>query len=58
MWYCALRVGIFPIHNKGEGNELCGEINTDRGVQRMEAMMVCTCTVRVQYEYSYIRTGT
>ncbi|KAL3871350.1 hypothetical protein ACJMK2_039357 [Sinanodonta woodiana] len=31
--------GLFPVHHKGVGNETCGKINHDRGIQRLEAML-------------------
>ncbi|XP_077983546.1 metabotropic glutamate receptor 3-like [Glandiceps talaboti] len=31
--------GLFPVHEKGEGDIPCGLINTNRGVQRLEAML-------------------
>ena len=31
--------GLFPVHQKGEGDISCGPINADRGVQRVEAML-------------------
>ena len=30
--------GLFPVHQKGE-DKPCGSINTDRGVERLEAML-------------------
>lgn len=32
--------GLFPVHQKGEGAEDCGKINAQRGIQRLEAMML------------------
>lgn len=31
--------GLFPVHQKGEGDIPCGMINADRGIQRVEAML-------------------
>lgn len=31
--------GLFPVHQKGEGDIACGIINADRGIQRVEAML-------------------
>ncbi|XP_055509480.1 metabotropic glutamate receptor 3 isoform X1 [Leucoraja erinacea] len=31
--------GLFPVHEKGSGNDECGLVNEDRGVQRLEAML-------------------
>ncbi|XP_071082825.1 metabotropic glutamate receptor 3-like [Haliotis cracherodii] len=31
--------GLFPVHQKGDGEHACGAINIDRGVERLEAMM-------------------
>ena len=32
--------GLFPIHSKGDSNtQVCGKINSDRGIQRAEAML-------------------
>lgn len=31
--------GLFPVHEKGQGNTPCGEINLDRGIQRLETML-------------------
>ena len=31
--------GLFPVHQKGEGDTPCGIINADRGIQRVEAML-------------------
>ncbi|XP_070557629.1 metabotropic glutamate receptor 3-like [Ptychodera flava] len=31
--------GLFPVHEKGKNDIACGEINTNRGVQRLEAML-------------------
>lgn len=31
--------GLFPVHQKGEGDAPCGLINADRGIQRVEAML-------------------
>lgn len=31
--------GLFPVHQKGEGDMACGIINADRGIQRVEAML-------------------
>lgn len=31
--------GLFPVHQKGEGDIPCGIINADRGIQRVEAML-------------------
>lgn len=30
--------GLFPVHEKGAGEEPCGAINLERGIQRLEAM--------------------
>ncbi|XP_031424287.1 LOW QUALITY PROTEIN: glutamate receptor, metabotropic 2a [Clupea harengus] len=32
--------GLFPVHQKGEGMEDCGRINAQRGIQRLEAMLL------------------
>uniref|UniRef100_A0A8C9TQ53 Metabotropic glutamate receptor 2 n=1 Tax=Scleropages formosus TaxID=113540 RepID=A0A8C9TQ53_SCLFO len=32
--------GLFPVHEKGEGMEDCGKINEERGIQRLEAMLL------------------
>lgn len=32
--------GLFPVHQKGEGAEDCGRINAQRGIQRLEAMLL------------------
>ena len=32
--------GLFPVHEKGEGVEDCGKINEQRGIQRLEAMLL------------------
>ncbi|XP_041130754.1 metabotropic glutamate receptor 2-like [Polyodon spathula] len=32
--------GLFPVHEKGEGTEDCGKINEQRGIQRLEAMLL------------------
>ena len=32
--------GLFPVHHKGEGTEDCGKINEERGIQRLEAMLL------------------
>lgn len=32
--------GLFPVHHKGEGMEDCGVINEERGIQRLEAMLL------------------
>lgn len=32
--------GLFPVHHKGEGMEDCGMINAERGIQRLEAMLL------------------
>lgn len=32
--------GLFPVHHKGEGTEDCGKINDQRGIQRLEAMLL------------------
>ncbi|CAH1784570.1 unnamed protein product [Owenia fusiformis] len=31
--------GLFPVHEKGQGDIHCGKINTNRGIQRLEAML-------------------
>lgn len=31
--------GLFPVHQKGDGDTACGSINVDRGIQRVEAML-------------------
>ena len=31
--------GLFPVHQKGDGDTPCGKINADRGIQRVEAML-------------------
>ena len=31
--------GLFPVHQKGDGDIPCGIINADRGIQRVEAML-------------------
>ncbi|XP_071810181.1 metabotropic glutamate receptor 3-like isoform X1 [Asterias amurensis] len=31
--------GLFPIHEKGKNESICGDINQDRGIQRLEAML-------------------
>lgn len=31
--------GLFPVHMKGTGGNKCGDINKDRGIQRIEAML-------------------
>ncbi|XP_023135546.2 glutamate receptor, metabotropic 2b [Amphiprion ocellaris] len=32
--------GLFPVHEKGDGMEDCGKINEQRGIQRLEAMLL------------------
>lgn len=32
--------GLFPVHQKGEGAQDCGKINAQRGIQRLEAMLL------------------
>lgn len=32
--------GLFPVHEKGEVAEDCGKINEQRGIQRLEAMLL------------------
>ncbi|KAL6464339.1 hypothetical protein MHYP_G00266560 [Metynnis hypsauchen] len=32
--------GLFPVHEKGEGMQDCGKINEQRGIQRLEAMLL------------------
>lgn len=32
--------GLFPVHQKGDGIEDCGKINEERGIQRLEAMLL------------------
>lgn len=32
--------GLFPVHQKGEGTQDCGKINAQRGIQRLEAMLL------------------
>ncbi len=32
--------GLFPVHEKGDGTEDCGKINEERGIQRLEAMLL------------------
>ncbi|KAI5093683.1 metabotropic glutamate receptor 2 precursor, partial [Silurus meridionalis] len=32
--------GLFPVHEKGEGTQDCGKINEQRGIQRLEAMLL------------------
>ena len=32
--------GLFPVHHKGDGMEDCGKINEERGIQRLEAMLL------------------
>ena len=32
--------GLFPVHQKGDGAEDCGKINAQRGIQRLEAMLL------------------
>ncbi|XP_051985624.1 metabotropic glutamate receptor 2-like isoform X2 [Xyrauchen texanus] len=32
--------GLFPVHHKGEGAQDCGRINAQRGIQRLEAMLL------------------
>ncbi|XP_037107934.1 metabotropic glutamate receptor 3-like [Syngnathus acus] len=32
--------GLFPVHQKGEAAEDCGKINAQRGIQRLEAMLL------------------
>lgn len=32
--------GLFPVHHKGDGAEDCGRINAQRGIQRLEAMLL------------------
>lgn len=32
--------GLFPVHEKGDGMEDCGKINEERGIQRLEAMLL------------------
>lgn len=32
--------GLFPVHHKGDGTEDCGMINAERGIQRLEAMLL------------------
>ena len=31
--------GLFPMHEKGSGGALCGDIKVDKGIQRVEAML-------------------
>ncbi|XP_041349875.1 metabotropic glutamate receptor 3-like isoform X2 [Gigantopelta aegis] len=31
--------GLFPVHQKGEGEKPCGSVNSDRGIERLEAML-------------------
>ena len=31
--------GLFPMHEKGSGSQLCGAIKEDKGIQRVEAML-------------------
>lgn len=31
---------LFPVHEKGDGMEDCGKINEERGIQRLEAMLL------------------
>lgn len=31
--------GLFPMHEKGQGGQLCGDIKEDKGIQRLEAML-------------------
>ena len=31
--------GLFPVHQKGQDGAACGPLNTERGVQRLEAML-------------------
>ncbi|KAK7916557.1 hypothetical protein WMY93_012318 [Mugilogobius chulae] len=31
---------LFPVHEKGDGTEDCGKINEERGIQRLEAMLL------------------
>ncbi|CAI9729621.1 metabotropic glutamate receptor 3-like [Octopus vulgaris] len=31
--------GLFPVHQKGEGDKPCGEIDVQRAIQRLEAML-------------------
>lgn len=31
--------GLFPMHEKGQGGQLCGVIKEEKGIQRMEAML-------------------
>lgn len=30
--------GLFPVHANGKGKDVCGPINSERGIQRLEAM--------------------
>lgn len=32
--------GLFPVHQKGEAAQDCGKINAQRGIQRLEAMLL------------------
>ena len=32
--------GLFPVHEKGNRTEDCGKINEERGIQRLEAMLL------------------
>jgi hypothetical protein len=31
--------GLFPMHEKGTGGEICGDIKEEKGIQRVEAML-------------------
>ena len=31
--------GLFPMHEKGSGSDVCGAIKEDKGIQRVEAML-------------------
>ncbi|KAH3820653.1 metabotropic glutamate receptor 3-like [Dreissena polymorpha] len=38
--------GLFPVHQKGDGDIPCGIINADRGIQRVEAMLYTLDRIR------------
>lgn len=38
--------GLFPVHAKGNGSTLCGELNEQVGIHRVEAMLYAMDQVR------------
>lgn len=39
--------GLFPVHAKGNGSTLCGELNEQVGIHRVEAMLYAMDQVQV-----------